>query len=117
FAVADAVPAPTSPNPDGQTPNPGVRKLVVRLTGAGPTTIAVTFTGPGDPVGAEATTPIGAWTVPGTPTADVTRPATATPTSPSACDPVPETTTTTVAPPSAGVVVPAAATVTPVFTG
>ncbi|WP_157740543.1 hypothetical protein [Jiangella sp. DSM 45060] len=29
FSVMDAVPLPTSPNPDGQTPNAGVRKLVV----------------------------------------------------------------------------------------
>ncbi len=116
FSIVDAVPAATSPNPDGQTPNTGVRKLVVRLTGAGATAIAVTFTDPGDPIGAEATTPLGAWTVPGTPTADVTRPATVTPTSASACDPVPETTTTT-AVLSPAAVVPAAASVTPAFTG
>ncbi len=29
FSVMDAVPLPTSPNPDGQTPNAGVRKLVI----------------------------------------------------------------------------------------
>ncbi|MFE5341647.1 heparinase II/III family protein [Isoptericola sp. NPDC056578] len=29
FSVMDAVPLPTSPNPDGQTPNTGVRKLVI----------------------------------------------------------------------------------------
>ncbi|WP_456331116.1 hypothetical protein [Fervidibacter sacchari] len=31
FAVMDAKPLPTSPNPSGQNPNKGIRKLAVNL--------------------------------------------------------------------------------------
>lgn len=115
FSIEEPVPLPTSPNPDGQTPNTGVRKLAVHLHGTGDVTLAVTFSPDGvDPP--PDVTPLAAWHVDGQPTADVTRPAVVTAASPSPCDPPTPATEPTTAPPAAP---PAtnAAVLTPVFAG
>ena len=44
FTQMDATPLPTSPNPDGQDPNTGIRKLVIKLTNTTSASITVFFT-------------------------------------------------------------------------
>jgi hypothetical protein len=54
FTVMDANPLPTSPNPAGQNPNYGVRKIAIHLpdTGPNPFTLAVAMVPlkPDDPI-------------------------------------------------------------------
>lgn len=115
FSVAEAEPLPTSPNPDGQTPNTGLRKLAVHLEGGAETTIAVVFE-PGAPelVAERAVVPLEDWTVDDA-TEQVTDPAGAVPATPTSCDPPttppttePPVTTSSTAPSPAGVVAPTA---------
>lgn len=41
FSVMDAIPLPTSPNPQGQNPNQGIRKLAIHLSGVSSVRVGV----------------------------------------------------------------------------
>lgn len=67
FSEMDAVPLPTSPNPPGQTPNTGVKKLAIHLQNVKDTTVSVRMIPlqPGQSVVTEmpAVVPLDQWSV------------------------------------------------------
>ncbi len=87
FRVDDAAPLPSSPHPDVQGANTGVRKLTVQLAATGPVTIAVLIEpDEGAPADDVELTPLAEWHLPSAIDA-VERPAVATVPSANACDP------------------------------
>lgn len=79
FSVMDAEPLPTSPNPDGQTPNFGVRKLTIHMTDVSEANVAVWLVPLYDtdpiPSAVPAFVPLDAWSIPdGEPAPRPTRP-------------------------------------------
>lgn len=68
FSVMDAEPLPTSPNPDGQTINFGVRKLAVHLTNVSEANLAIWMVPLNDtdplPTSSPAFTPLDEWSIP-----------------------------------------------------
>ncbi len=67
FQIMDAVPLPTSPNPEGQNANTGFKKLAINLTGVTNATLAVWFVplsaGETAPVTLPAITALNTWNV------------------------------------------------------
>ncbi len=67
FQIMDAVPLPTSPNPAGQNPNTGHKKLAIALTGVTNTTLAVWFVplaaGELPPLTPPAIVPLNTWNI------------------------------------------------------
>jgi hypothetical protein len=73
FVVMDAQPLPTSPNPAGQDPNNGIRKLAIHLPQTQDLRLAVVFTPlrpwESPPASFPAVEPLDTWTTPATPPA------------------------------------------------